>query len=315
MRGEDLYGVLGVNRSADEKEIKKAYRKLARELHPDHNRGDKSAEEKFKRVSAAYAVLGDKEKRKLYDQYGIDGLRDGFDPDMWQRYGAGRPHGGPGGVDGRAGPDLGGFSGFGSLEDIFESLFGGSGFGGRHQSGRRAASPFDARMPGAQIRSVMEIDLLDAVLGRELQIVVPLEGERKKLKVKVPQGIEDGQTIRLKGQGAESPGRGPSGDLLLEIRVREHPRYRREGDDLIVVESITFAQAYKGTSLPVETPWGKVVMTVPAGTQGGQRLRVKGHGIRRKGSSGDLLVDITVRIPTNRSEEGDRAADLLEQMY
>jgi len=314
MSNEDLYRVLGVSRDADEKEIKKAYRKLARELHPDHTKGDKRAEERFKKVSAAYAVLSDKEKRKLYDQYGIDGLRDGFDPEMWRRYG------GVGGQPGRAGRgtggaefDFGGFSGFGSLEDVFESLFGGAGF-----SRRRAPSgsgPFEMRTPGAQVHSVIEIDALDAVLGRELQIAVPIAGERRKLKVKVPQGIADGQTMRLRGQGARSQSGGPAGDLLLEIRIREGGRYRRVGNDLEVRESVTVGQAYRGVSLPVETPWGRVNMTVPAGTQGGQKLRIKGHGVRGSGRPGDLYVQLAIRIPTARDADVEEAIDKLEQMY
>jgi curved DNA-binding protein len=316
MVNEDLYRVLGVARDADEKEIKKAYRKLARELHPDHTKGDKLAEERFKKVSAAYAVLSDREKRKLYDQYGIDGLRDGFDPEMWRRYG------GHGNRTGRGGPsprgaefDFGGFSGFGSLEDVFESLFGGAGFSSRTGATRGGTGPFDIRTPGAQVHSVIEIDLLDAVLGRELQIAVPISAEQRKLKVKVPQGIGDGQTMRLRGQGAGSPNGGPAGDLLLEIKVRDHSRYRRLGNDLEVREAITVGQAYRGTSLPVETPWGRVKVTVPAGTQGGQKLRVKGHGIRAGASAGDLYVQLAIRIPTSRDGEVGEVIDKLEQMY
>jgi len=316
MGNDDLYKVLGVSREADEKEIKKAYRKLARELHPDHTKGDKRAEERFKKVSAAYAVLSDKQKRKLYDQYGIDGLRDGFDPEMWKRYGG---FGGQSRTGGRAPRgaefDFGGFSGFGSLEDVFESLFGGGGFSKRTGATRTSSGPFDVRSPGVQVHSTIEIDLLDAVLGRELQIAVPIGNERRKLKVKVPRGIGDGQTMRLRGQGGRSPDGGPGGDLMLEIRVREHARYRRDGMNLEVRESITVGQAYRGTTLPVETPWGKVKVTVPPGTQGGQKLRVKGHGIRSGKGSGDLYVQVSIRIPTARSAEVEEAIDKLEQMY
>ncbi|MBW2278101.1 MAG: hypothetical protein JRF63_11440, partial [Deltaproteobacteria bacterium] len=252
--------------------------------------------------------------RKLYDKYGIDGLRDGFNPEMWQRYGG---FGSQPGRAGRApsGTDFGGFSGFGSLEDVFESLFGGAGFSQRGASARGGAGPFDMRTPGAQVHSVIEIDVLDAVLGRELQIVVPISGERRKLKVKVPQGIGDGQTMRLRGQGAHSQAGGPAGDLLLEIKIREPGRYRRAGNDLVVRESVTVCQAYRGTSLPLETPWGRVVVTVPAGTQGGQKLRVKGHGVRGSGAAGDLFVQLSIRIPTARDTNVEEAIDKLEQMY
>jgi DnaJ-class molecular chaperone len=316
MMNEDLYQVLGVSRSADEKEIKKAYRKLARELHPDHTKGDKGAEERFKKVSAAYAVLSDKEKRKLYDQYGIDGLRDGFDPEMWRRYGGfGGQTRGRGRPDQGAEFDFGGFSGFGSLEDVFESLFGGSGYTRRGATGRAGGGPFDIRTPGAQVHSTIEIDMLDAVLGRELQIAVPIGGERRKLKVKVPKGIDDGQTMRLRGQGARSPDGGAPGDLLLEIKVRGGGRYRRNSNDLQVRESITVGQAYRGTSLPVETPWGRVKVTVPPGTQGGQKLRVRGHGVRTGSASGDLYVALAIKIPTVRGDEVDEVIEKLEQMY
>jgi DnaJ-class molecular chaperone len=153
------------------------------------------------------------------------------------------------------------------------------------------------------------------VLGRELQIAVPIGGERRSLKVKIPRGIGDGQTMRLRGQGARSPNGGPAGDLMLEIKIREGGRYRRLGNDLEVRESITVGQAYRGTTLPVETPWGRVNMTVPAGTQGGQKLRVKGHGVRAKGANGDLYVQLSIKLPTSRETEVEEAIEKLEQMY
>ena len=175
--------------------LKKAYRKLARDLHPDRNKDNKAAEEKFKKVSAAYAVLGDEEKRKLYDQYGIDGLRDGFDPNMWKQYGGfggGRNGGaGSGGFDfGGQGVDFGGFHGFGAMEDIFESLFGGR---RRGRSGRTGSHWGQGSEKGPSVKSTLEVELMDAVLGRELEIVIPIEGERKKLKLKIPEGIESGK--------------------------------------------------------------------------------------------------------------------------
>ena len=211
MKSEDLYTILGVAKDAPAVEIKKVYRKLARELHPDRNKGNKEAEERFKKVSAAYAVLGNAEKRKLYDKYGIDGLRDGFDPKMWERAqgfggrGAGRARqqGEP--------VDFGGFTGFGGMEDIFETLFGRNAY----QRGQARRHEWDMSVParGPDVKSQMEVELLDAVLGRELQIVVPIEGERHNLKVKLPRGIESGKSIRLKGQGGR--GAGDPGDLIV----------------------------------------------------------------------------------------------------
>jgi len=324
MPDEDLYKILEVSRGASESEIKKSYRRLARKLHPDRNKDDKQAEERFKQVSAAYAVLGDKEKRALYDKYGIDGLRDGFDPAQWERYGGFPRGGGPGGGSPFGGGDFGGFSGFGSMEDIFESLFGGRGRGRvRTNMGGPGGNPFGGGVDpfggrpatGPQVRSTLEVGLLDAVIGRELQLVIPIEGERHKLTVKVPRGIEDGQTIRLRGQGGNAPGGGPRGDLLLEVKVREEGGYRRLGDDLERRLSVTVGQAYQGAVLPVETPWGKLDVTIPPGTQGGQKLRLKGQGVRRKDRRGDLFVQIAIRIPTSRDDDVEAAVEELERHY
>jgi len=308
---EDLYKVLGVGRGATEAEIKKAYRKLARELHPDKNKGDKASEERFKKVSAAYAVLSDKEKRKLYDQYGIDGLRDGFDPEQWRRYGGG----GAASTGQGGGFDFGGFSGLGGMESIFETLFGGAQGGGRRAQRRVWTQGMNAQK-GPQVRSQLQVELMDAVLGRELGIVIPVEGERKNLKVKVPRGLESGQSIRLKGQGARSPFGGEPGDLIIEVIVKEDHVYTRRGMDLEKRETITVGQAYFGDTIEVQTPWGKGKVTVPPGTQGGRKLRIRGHGIRRgSGAKGDLYVVINIRIPEKGGEEVEEAVKNLEKKY
>ncbi len=316
MAEEDLYRMLDIARSATDGEIKKAYRKLARELHPDRNKNNKQAEERFKKVSAAYAVLGDKEKRKLYDQYGVDGLRDGFDPQQWQRYGGFQgswpPRGGGGGRSPNP-ADFGGFAGFGALEDIFENLFGGG--GGMNGRGASRVRNWGAREKGAQIRSVLKVELMDVVLGKELEIALPIEGERKRLKVKVPRGIEDGQTIRLKSQGGKSAGGRQNGDLLLEIQVKQDRVYERKGMNLVKHESITVGQAYAGAVLPVETPFGKVKLSIPEGTQGGQKLRLKDKGIVKGEKKGDLHVIINIKIPRKRDEETEEIVKNLETRY
>ena len=318
MGSEDLYKVLGVSRSADEKEIKKAYRKLARELHPDRNKDNPAAEERFKKVSAAYAVLSDKEKRTLYDQYGIDGLRDGFDPNMWKRYGAGQA-GGPSGFDGFPGGgfDMGGFSGFGSLEDIFENLFGGAagpgpGRGGAGRGGARRGG-WAAPRKGSDIKTVLEVELMDAVLGRELTITIPMGEKNRRLKVTVPQGIEDKKTIRLKGQGEQGPMGGPSGDLMLEIRIKKDKQYERKGFDIYTSKKITLGQAYKGERVPVQTPWGEVTVKVPEFTQGGSTLRLKGKGVRRGGREGDIYVRMDIKVPKEKDEETLKMIEELEK--
>lgn len=312
MPAEDLYRILGVERNATEADIKKTYRRLARELHPDKNKGNKESEERFKKVSAAYAVLGNADKRKLYDKYGIDGLRDGFDPKMWeQAQGFGRRSGGA------EGPvDFGGFTGFGGMEDLFETLFGGAARGGMGaRGGRRVEWRAEPRGKPVETRSHMEVDLLDAVLGREMQIVVPIEGERRSLKVKLPQGIESGKSIRLRGQGGAAGRRGGRGDLIIEIQVKENDIYTRKGLDLIKREDVTVGHAFFGGPLSVETPWGRGKINVPPGTRGGNRLRIRGHGVRSGGDAGDLYVQINIVLPEARDEGTEEAVRSLEARY
>jgi curved DNA-binding protein len=313
MESEDFYSILGVNRGATNSEIKKAYRKLARKLHPDRNKDNKQAEERFKKVSAAYAVLGDKEKKKLYDKYGIDGLRDGFDPKMWEQFGgmgAGRR-----GYGGRAQTpfDIGGFAGFGAMEDIFESLFGTSG-NVRRQQGARGRN-WGVRQKGPEIKSTLEVELMDIIKGRELEIVIPVDGERKKLKVKVPRGIADGQTMRLKGQGGKSNNGGLPGDLMLEIKIKKDKTYERRGLDLEKTEMITIGQAYRGAVVSIDTPWGQLKMSVPSGTQGGQQLRLKGKGIKKGKEQGDLYVRMNIKIPVEQDEKAEEAIEIIEALY
>jgi DnaJ-class molecular chaperone len=312
---EDLYSVLGLRRNASKEEVKKAYRKLARELHPDRNKNDKQAEEKFKKVTAAYAVLGDEEKRKLYDEFGIDGLRDGFDPNIWRKYGSsGRKKYQERKGEGRGfgGFEYGGFEGFGAMEDIFESLFGGK-RGGRTERKRERWKSEPEK--GPKVRSKLEVELMDVVLGRELQVIVPVEGERKTLRVKIPRGIEQGRTIRLQEQGAKSRNGGPAGDLLLEIEVKKDKKYERIGNDLYKKEKITVGEAYNGIAKDIETPWGKVKMTIPKGTQSGNKMRLKGKGIKREEKEGDLYIQILVEIPKKRDRKTEEAIEKLEECY
>jgi len=319
MMQEDFYKILGVEKTASDAEIKKSYRNLARELHPDTHKGDKVAEERFKKVSAAYAVLSDKKKRKLYDEFGVDGLRDGFNPEQWRRYGGGFPGGGRragGSPFGDQGVDFGGFSGFGGMEGIFETLFGGRRQGGAGRGHRQAEGWANVAQPkGPQIKSVLEIDLLDAVLGRELAILIPVDGQQKKLTVTVPKGVQDGKKIRLKGQGGKNPMGGESGDLILELKVRKDSVYKRDGYDLEKEELITIGQAYFGDVIEVETPWGKGKLKIPEGTQGGRRLRIKGQGVRTSNKNGDLYVRLHIKIPQNNDKKTIEIIKKLEKAY
>jgi curved DNA-binding protein len=317
MPKDDLYELLGVNRTAADAEIKKAYRRLARELHPDRNKGNLVAEEKFKKVSAAYAVLSDKHKRQLYDEFGVDGLRDGFSPSMYRRYASGGPterRKGGGRGEGVDESEFGGFSGFGALEDIFETLFG-KGRENNPKGRAQAQRAQEARNDKEKRRVELEVEFLDAVVGREMNIQVNLDGKTKKLKVTIPKGVENGNVLRLKGQGAPGDTGLTAGDLQIVIKVREDKRYERQGMNLRKKERVTIGQAYHGGQLAVETPWGKVNLSLPPKSQSGQQLRLKGQGIRTEKGNGDLYIVILVKVPTSgRAEEG-KLIDQLEKMY
>jgi curved DNA-binding protein len=313
MAEKDLYAVLGLKKGASDEEVKRAYRALARELHPDRNPGDAQAEERFKDVGHAYQILSDPEKRKLYDEFGEVGLREGFKPDAYRQYQQWQEGGGMGGfrVEDLFGGRAPGGQGFRfSLDD----LFGGFGGGGTAEEafGRRRRT---AR-PGPDLSSEVTLDLRDALRGveRELSFSVPGAKEPRTLKVRIPAGVRDGERIRLKGQGMPSPSGGRSGNLLLTVKVRPHPHFRREGDDLHLTLPVTALEAYRGAKVPAPTPEGEVTLTIPPGTQSGAKLRLRGKGApQRRGGRGDLYVHVQVRLP----ERGEGTADteaLLERL-
>jgi curved DNA-binding protein len=283
----DLYQILGVPRTADADDIKKAYRALAKQFHPDRNPGDKHAEEKFKEVSAAFAVLGDEKKRAVYDEFGPDGLREGFDADAarnykrWAQQAGGRgAEGGAGGFGGFGGPSgFGGFGGFGDLDELLGGLFGGGGARSR------------AHRKGQDAEAEVTLGVRDAVHGTEVTIG-GLDG-----RVKIPPGVASGQKIRVPGKGGQGSA-GP-GDLYLKIHVAVPVGFRADGDDLEVDLPLTVGQAVLGATVTVPTPEATTVqIKVPAGTQGGQRIRMRGKGMPRKGGErGDLFARILVRVP------------------
>lgn len=293
---KDLYEILGVKREASEAEIKNAFRKLAKQHHPDKNQGNKVAETKFKELSLAYEVLKDPTKRARYDQARV--------------YGGGGGMGGPGGGQWKSSPgfkpeDM--FQDFG-LGDLFQEIFGAGGAGGGHggrgdfgrdfgggfgQTGRRG---FGARR-GADLEAQLEISLPDAVQGAEK--TVHLNGG-KRLTVKIPEGIDEGSKIRLTGQGQPGANGGPAGDLIVQIRIAAHPVFRREGDNLIARLPISFSEAVLGGEVAVPTIDGQVTMKIPAGVSSGQKLKLSGKGVKnsRTGNKGDLLVELMIRIPS-----------------
>ena len=275
----DPYLELGVSRSASQDDIRKAFRKLAKQYHPDANPGDSSAEEKFKRVSGAFDIVGDEEKRKKFDRGEIDA--EGREQSPFGR-GAGSGGWSPRGPAGGQGPD--GVD----LNDILGEMFGRSGGGGRNPGGFGGFST-----KGQDVRAKIDIDLEDAIRGAKKRIAF---SDGRTIEVAIPKGAQEGQTLRLKGQGA--PGRGGAGDALIELNIRTHAIYRREGDTLIMDVPITVPDAVLGGKVEAPTPDGNVALTVPKGSNSGQQLRLKGRGfIDAKGKRGDLVARLVVTLP------------------
>ena len=297
MSTKDLYAILGVARGASAPEIKKRYHALAKEYHPDRN-PDPAAETRFKEISAAFAVLGDEKKRKTYDEFGPNGLREGFDPETarnYQRF-AGQFGGGGGGFN-----MGGGLGGFGDLDDILGSLFGGA-FGGGSRGRRRQRRGRDVEQP-------VIISLRQAVEGTELNLT-ELAGT-----VRVPRGVTDGQKIRVSGKGMA--GAGGHGDLFLLLSIATPPGCTRDGDDLTMELPLTVAQAVRGAEVEIPTPeGGRVKLKIAAGAQSGTRLRLRSKGMPTKGGKrGNLYVRIAVRVPTGDDPELLDLVDALEAHY
>jgi DnaJ-class molecular chaperone len=287
LAARDPYQELGVPRSASADEIRKAFRKLAKQHHPDTNPGDKAAEETFKRVSGAFDIIGDPEKRKKYDRGEIDA--DGRD--QHPGFGGGGPFG-PGGASGgryRPGPGSPGFEGV-DINDILGDMFGRSGnAGGRGGFGGGFGGP----AKGSDLRAHLDIDLEDAIRGAKKRIAF---SDGRTLEVNIPKGAQEGQTLRLKGQGA--PGRAGPGDALIEIGLKPHPIYRREGETLHMDLPVSVPDAVLGGKVEAPTPDGPVNVTIPKGSNTGAQLRLKGRGfVTPKGNRGDLVARIVVTLP------------------
>ncbi len=297
----DYYEVLGVKKDSSAQDIKKAYRKLAMKYHPDKNKGDKEAEEKFKKISEAYAVLSDAEKRKQYDTFGASGFQ--------QRYSQ---------------EDI--FRGF-DLGDILRE-FGLGGMGGSFRTSGGQGSPFEAFFfqgggPGAGTRTgyrttqqqpvkgsdmtyELAVSLHEILTGSEKTISLRKEDKTENVSVKIPKGIKAGQKLRLAGKGSPSPYGGPPGDLYLIIREQPHPVFTREGDNLIVEKRIPFSKACLGSEISVTSLDGKELkVKVPAGIQPQSKLRLKGHGLPagKIGGRGDIYVKVSVDIPKELTGE------------
>lgn len=286
----DPYSILGVARGASEKDIKSAYRKLAKELHPDRNQDNPKAAERFSEVTRAYDLLSDKDKRARFDRGEID--IDG-NPSMGFGYGGGGgPGGGFGGRDQR-GFRADGFEGFGGegidLGDIFDGLFGGrGGMGGGMGGHRRGPAP-----RGANVQYKLGVSLPDAAMLATQRITL---ADGKTIDLKLPAGVEDGTQMRLAGKG--EPGPGGNGDALVVIHLQPHPFFRRDGDNLRLDLPISLDEAVNGAKVKVPTPEGAVMLTVAPGTSSGKTLRLKGKGFTRKdGTRGDQLVTVEILLP------------------
>jgi len=311
---DDLYRLLGVSRTDDAETIKKAYRKLASQLHPDKNPGNKTSEAKFKEVNHAYDVLGDADKRKLYDEFGEEGLREGFDAERVRAYkgwssrqgsqGRGRARPGPDGYGAGSLDDM--FGGGGStanLGDIFGDLLGGN------ARGRRSRGP----SKGPDLESEITIDFPSAVRGATLELH-PQGQNASPVTVRIPPGADEGSRVRISGQGGPSSNLGPRGDLVLTVHVEPHPHFRREGDDLHLDLPITIGEAYHGAKVRVPTVDGAVSMKVPPRAQSGQTVRLRGKGVARKGRpEGDLYVHFLVQVPKDPDNAAKELIDKLAE--
>lgn len=332
---KDFYNILGLARDADQKAIKSAYRKLAREHHPDINPNDKGAEARFKAINEAFQVLSDPEKRKLYDQFGENF---GKIPPDYAKYGPQPGAGGgsnfPGGVN-----FPGGAQGV-NFEEIFgQAARGGGGFGGanfpggvefRNDSGgapnqggfgdvfdnlfgNRGASRGRKRGPqkGQDVEQPLEISLAESVKGTQRHFELIIQdpetgvGERRDVNVKIPPGVNTGSRVRVAGKGASGTSGGPNGDLFLKISVRADKFWKRDGNNIKIEVPVSFAEAALGATIPVPTLAGSVNLKIPAGTQCGALFRLSGRGVKTKNGAGDQYVTVKIAVPKNLSDKED----------
>ncbi len=330
---KDFYKILGVERSADEKDIKRAYRQRAREYHPDANKS-KDAESKFKEINEAYQVLSDSEKRGLYDQFG----------ENYDKVGQAPPPPGAGGYAGGGGYPGGAYGGANfedllnqarrqqaaggsrvevegdDIGDIFSTIFGGRGGGGARAGGSGGFNFRARRSPqkGQDVEQPIEITLSESIRGatRSLQLSIgdPITGQRhqRNVTVKIPAGVREGMRVRVKEQGAPGENNGPNGDLYLKIRIASHPFWKREGDNLHCEIPVAFDEAALGATIEVPTAKEPVKMKIPAGTQSGQVFRLSGRGVPNpKGGNGDIFAKIKIVVPKNL---GTREQELVREL-
>lgn len=339
MATKDYYAILGVSRQASADEIRRAYRRLARQYHPDLHPGNRAAEERFKQISEAYDALSDPRRRKLYDEFGEEGLQPGFDPERAREFRR-WAESGRGFFFGRGGF---GFESFGGgrwrgargtergFADILREMFGGAG-----------EQPTPAR--GRDVELAIDIPMLEALRGTKRTVIVrrPVvclhcggsgagqygpcprctgKGtveEQERLAVKIPAGISDGARVRVAGKGGAGEAGGPPGDLYILVHVKPHRGIERRGNDLTIDVPVTVGEALLGATITVPTPDGHIQLKIPPGSQSGRLLRVRGRGARdpKRGERGDLYVRLMVQLPSHGLEQDVReAVAVLERAY
>ncbi len=303
---DDYYKLLGVSRSASATDIQKAYRKLARDCHPDLHPDDKGAKDKFQKIQKAYDVLGDKDKRALYDNYGnaFENMESGSAAGWHPTGGTGFDEIDLSHLFGGAQLDTSGAAGFG---DVFRK-FTQAGNGGRSGGPRKGSGRRSHR--GQDLTHEMEVPFGTAIAGGKVALNMRRpDGTTETIEVRIPPGIVAGQTIRCRGQG-ESGG-GIPGDLMITVQVASHPHYSRRENDLILRLPVTIAEAALGAKIDVPSPWSTITLKVPPGSSSGRRLRVKGHGVRTSKTHGDLYVEIQIQLPDKLD---DAARELIRKL-
>jgi len=308
---KDYYTTLGVSKTASEKEIKQAYRKLARKHHPDVNPGDKSAEAKFKEINEAYEVLGDQEKRRKYDELGAN----------WRAYEQAQQQGQPWGAPfggGAYSANTGGAGGYRTMteeemrdlfgnedpfSDFFKTFFGG---GGSSAGGRQRAGRATRVQKGRDIEHEVDLTLDEAFHGTTRRMSIKQDGHARTVDVRIPVGVKDGSRVRAAGEGESGANGGVAGDLYLRVRIRPHTMFERKGDDLHAHVAVPVTTAVLGGEAQVPTISGAVRLKIPEGTQNGQVFRLKGHGMPAVGKPddrGDLYATVDVQLPRSLTEE------------
>jgi DnaJ-class molecular chaperone len=311
---KDYYTTLGVSKTATDKEIKQAFRKLARKYHPDVNPGDKGAEAKFKEVNEANEVLSDPQKRKKYDELGANWRAYENAPPGAGPFGGGNPFGGGASPFGGQGgyrtmteeemsEMFGGGSGDSPFSDFFTTFFGGM---GGESTGARGGRARPRNRKGQDIEHAFELDLEEAIRGSVQRLQLTHDGHARTVEVRIPAGVADGSRVRVAGEGGRGAGSGPAGDLYLRVQLKPHPVFDVKGRDVYTKARVPVPVAVLGGEIDVTTPESKTLrLKIPAGTQGGQKFRLRGHGLPNVGKAdqrGDLYANVEVEVPRTLSD-------------